>query len=299
MELPADCYSLLQRVHQELELKTEVTRSTSTASTKKLKRWCESHELPTTDWCSGKQARFTTPVLHRINELLSQLNQPAIHEAVAGQRRIEQALMGSRANKSYGRPKQGRLLLLAANKQQWRFPELKKAPTEFFLDVTLEQLDLNAYASVLVVENLDCFYQAIELHRQRHYVLPQSCLQKALIIYRGDGHDSATVVKLVKQFRQADKQCVYWGDFDAAGICIALQNHYSHLLLPSLDSLQQHAYAEHNDARQVSQFEWLLQQTQLVQDGSALKPFLNLLRNDMRALKQQAFQGTLQTVPLA
>lgn len=297
MQLSDACYKLLQQTDEKLMTAVSVTRSLRSGSMRELMHWCQTHELPTVGWVSGSQARFEPKVLAAIDELLQQLGQPGINQVHSGQNRLEQALHGNRENKSHGQPMQGRLLVLQENSAQLRVSALQRPPADLVLDVLLTQLETAACTHLLVVENLDMFYQCLELHRNGRQLLPAS-LAGALIVYRGHQRDSQSVLELVQEFRQQNKPAVYLGDFDAPGICIALQSGCSHLLLPELTFLQQRACAEHNDPDHHREFQRVVRYSEKLSPEDALHDYLQILLKDLRALRHQQFVGALQCVPI-
>lgn len=95
------------------------------------------------------------------------------------------------------------------------------------LRVALDQLDVAAIGSVLVVENLDCFDQ---LHR---FALPAR-LRDALMLYRGHGAATRGTRQLLQRLPAAIPVVVF-ADYDPAGLVIAATlPHASHLLVPQL-----------------------------------------------------------------
>lgn len=297
MKLTDPCYKLLQQVDEKLTTAVSVTRRLDSGNMRELIRWCQTHELPTTDWVSGSQARFDPAVLAAIDELLQQLGQPGINQVHSGQARLEQAQYGNRENKNHGQPMQGRLLVLQPNSAGASLSVLQQPPADLVLDVPLAQLDIDASTHLLVVENLDMFYQCLELHRSGRQLLP-SVLSGALIVYRGHQRDSQSILELIQQFRQQAKPAVYLGDFDAPGICIAWQSGCSHLLLPELAFLQQRACAEHNDPDHYREFQRVLRYSEKLSPDERLHDYLQVLLKDLRALRHQQFAGALQCVSI-
>lgn len=95
------------------------------------------------------------------------------------------------------------------------------------LRVALDQLDVAAIGSVLVVENLDCFDQ---VHR---FALPAR-LRDALVLYRGHGAATRGTRQLLQRL-PAVIPVVVFADYDPAGLVIAAAlPQASHLLVPQL-----------------------------------------------------------------
>ncbi|SIQ21150.1 DUF7281 domain-containing protein [Pseudomonas flexibilis] len=104
---------------------------------------------------------------------------------------------------------------------------LPALPSSCALRVALDQLDVVAIGSVLVVENLDCFDQ---LHR---FALPAR-LRDALVLYRGHGAATRGTRQLLQRLPAAIPVVVF-ADYDPAGLVIAAAlPQASHLLVPQL-----------------------------------------------------------------
>ena len=297
MELTDHCYKLLQKVRLELQFQPEVVRPMKNASLKHLEKWCQYHDLETLYWLSGSKACFTPQVLSSIDTLLTALGQPLIDQVHSGQSSLEQAKHGYTENKNRSRPMQGRLLVLVSNVDDWQPAGLLQTPTELVLNIHYNQLDLDVYDRLLVVENLDVFCQCLELQREGCYQLPPF-YGATLIVYRGHQHDANTVVRLIKTFRLRNKATVYFGDFDAAGLGISLRDGYSHILLPELEFLAEYAHAAHNPSEQLQQIKWLQRRTLDMPANKPLYSYLKIILQEQRGLKQQWYQGALQCLPL-
>ena len=125
---------------------------------------------------------------------------------------------------------------------------LPALPAGCALRISLEQLDVAAIASVLVVENLDCFDQ---LHR---FALPDE-LHAALVLYRGHGGATRGTRQLLQRL-PADIPVVVFPDYDPAGLSIAATlPHASHVLIPQVTpellakGSREHFHKQHLQAR--------------------------------------------------
>ncbi|KHO65906.1 hypothetical protein [Pseudomonas flexibilis] len=104
---------------------------------------------------------------------------------------------------------------------------LPALPTGCALRVALDQLEVAAIGSVLVVENLDCFDQ---IHR---FQLPDN-LGDALVLYRGHGAATRGTRQLLQRL-PVSVPVVVFADYDPAGLVIAATlPQASHLLVPQL-----------------------------------------------------------------
>lgn len=297
MAFSQNLYNLLQRVERRLQTTASYSVPLKTQAMRELLGWCAEHEVPTHVWVTGRQAVFDQHVLDRINETLQQLGQPSIEQALSGLSRYEQGQFGNRENKNTSRPKEGRVLVLQSHAAGMKLPVLQQPVPELVLDVAVEQLDLQQPASLLVVENLDMFYLCLALHRSGDQVLPQLCAD-ALVVYRGHQHDAAAVRTLVRYFAARQRPTCYLGDFDPAGLNIALDLGCEHTLLPGLALLQDRSYTERYNPEQQPDFERLLQRSQHWPADLAVQDFLRILLQDQRSLRHQRYRGALECLPL-
>lgn len=297
MAFSQNLYNLLQRVELRLQTADRDSLSLKTQAMQELLAWCATHELPTGRWVTGSKVIFDHAVLELINETLQQLGQPTIEQALSGLSRYEQGQLGNREDKNTSRPREGRVLVLQPDASAIGLPILQQSPAELVLDVAVEQLDLQRPVSLLVVENLDMFYRCLQLHRSGEQVLPQLCAD-ALVVYRGHQHDAAAVKALVGYFAATQRPTCYLGDFDPAGLNIALDLGCEHTLLPGLALLQDRSYTERYNPEQQPDFERLLQRSQHWPADLAVQDFLQILLQDQRSLRHQRYRGALECLPL-
>lgn len=297
MAFSQNLYNLLQRVEERLQTSVSYSAPLKTQAIRELLDWCAEHELPTSHWVTGNQAIFDHAVLVLINETLRQLGQPAIEQAISGLSRYEQGQLGSREEKTTSRPKEGRVLVLQPDASEVQLSVLLQSAADLILDVAVEQLDLERPASLLVVENLDMFYRCLELHRLGEQRLPESCVN-SLIVYRGHQHDARAVRELVRYFIEQGRPACYLGDFDPAGLNIALEHGYSHILLPELQLLQRTDYTERYSSGQQADFERLLRRSCDWPAGYALQPYTHIMLQQQRSLRHQRYRGRLECLPL-
>lgn len=297
MAFSQNLYNMLQRVEKQLQTTDRCSLSLRTQAIRELLDWCCEHEVSTVSWTTGSKATFDLAVLDVINETLRQLGQPAIEQALSGLNRYEQGRLGNRENKHTSRPKQGRVLVLQPDASEMQLSVLRQPAADLALDVAVEQLGLERPASLLVVENLDMFYRCLELHRSGEQRLPELCTN-SLIVYRGHQHDARAVRELTEHFTASDRPACYLGDFDPAGLNIALDHGYSHILLPDLELLQQRDYTESNSPRQQEDFERLLQRSCDWPATHALKPYMQIMLQQQRSLRHQRYRGALECLPL-
>ena len=134
----------------------------------------------------------------------------------------------------------------------------------------------------MVVENLDCFYQLHAFTLQLPY-------QQALIIYRGDKLYSKGCKALKAAWLKQNKPALYFGDFDAKGVSIALNEGYSAMLLPDFTCLQQHASTAMLPDKQLGFIAAIKAKTV----AAELQPYMQLLCEQLKGLRQQNMQGVV------
>lgn len=115
-------------------------------------------------------------------------------------------------------------------------------------DVDGRTLELAAFDALIQVENLDSLYD-LDVTQEA-----LGGFANPLVVYRGDSvyrqGFEALAAAWDERFRD-QRVHLYLGDFDAAGIAIALASGASHLLLPSLGTLADKASGLHQPAAQM------------------------------------------------
>ncbi len=108
------------------------------------------------------------------------------------------------------------------------------------------------------------------------------------MVYRGDKTSSQGSKELRKAWLAANKPACYFGDFDPAGVRIALAGKtYQSILLPKLDVLQKTATAAMLPNEQLKFLPNLAKQTDLTEE---FQNYCQTLQG-LKALRQQAMQG--------
>ena len=141
----------------------------------------------------------------------------------------------------------------------------------------------------LGVENLDSFYAF------NPNISALSGYANPLIAYRGDRHYGGGFAHLAEVWRKTRRPHLYAGDFDAKGVTLALDSGATHLLLPDMAWLTQHATPLHQPAGQLPYQRRLRQLHVGLSPQHPLRPYLTLLEKQ-RGLKQQWFEGELVAV---
>jgi hypothetical protein len=148
---------------------------------------------------------------------------------------------------------------------------------QFNIELDINQLDLRVFDSLVVVENRDSFN---DWHR---YQVPQE-LTHALVVYRGDKHHSVACKRLLKLWRHLypQKHRTFFGDYDLAGLRIALSGQYNALLLPEIKVLQKRLIAAHYPYNQEKYLRGLQASCPV-----GWKVILDLMLNAKAGLRQQ------------
>ena len=289
--------SVLQRVLIELTQGKSVSRSAQQSTMQELRIWCEEHGLETQPWCGVKTVSFDRPILARIEQTLQELGLHRLDDDIRQQDRFAQSDSSQVEHKSVGlTPKERRVLMAQANCGAY-FPEwVSAAPSQWVMDIDWQTLELSVFPSLVVVENLDSFYQYFSHHPQR-YSLPELA-QQALVIYRGDGLESRARRALVKAFAATGKPVIYFGDYDTAGLSIALHGDYSHIMLPSYESLLRNANDLNQPAEQLHLCAGVSAYAEQLVAAAPVKRYMLHNTEQQKGLRQQGFKGQLHLLPL-
>ena len=297
VDLSRGVRAVLARVQEQLQDNLSVARPLKQDTIQQLLSWCDRYQLETQAWCVGNQLILDHRVLQTIEQTLVELGLAALTVDGSQQDRFQQADSGAAENKGTGvAPMQHRVLMAQANCGAY-FPEwVKEAPSQWVMDIDWQSLQLSEYAQVLMVENRDAFYQFFALHPQR-YSLPEEALA-ALVIYRGNGDEAKGCKGVREACLAADKQLIYFGDYDHAGLNFALNGGYSHVLLPQAEYLYKQANDIAQDAKQIELAGSVRRFAQQLAADDPLKPLLLHNTDKQKGLLQQSFKGPLQLLPI-
>lgn len=260
-----------------------VSKSTKLAVVQEILNWCLQQGIAPVNSLQLPAFSFDLKMLDDIAALQQQLGEPLYKDDLSQLQQLDIARNTGIENKSIGlKPGHNRVLLRLS--EQARLADNISAQ---FIDHDLKALELGTFDVLLVVENLDCFYQ---LH-VFCYDLPY---QSPLIIYRGDQLYSQGCKTLKDLWLSTARPCIYFGDFDAKGVSIALHEGYSHMLLPDFATISQLSTPSMLPDKQLS-FIAALQQKQV---SAAFQPYQSLLCDHFKALRQQRMQA-LQLQPVS
>lgn len=297
VDLAPSVRKVLQRVQAQLHKDQCVERAAKLASMQQLQAWCDQHELVTTPWFTAKTVSFDSTIIDRIEQTLQELGLAGLTVDLSQQDRFAQSDSGAAEYKSTGlAPSENRVLMAQANCGAY-FPDwVTEPPSQWVMDIDWQRLQLKQFSDVLIVENRDAFYAYFALHPQR-YTLPEPALH-ALVIYRGDGDESKGCKALREACLVAGKNLIYFGDYDSAGLNIALNGGYTHIMLPLDGYVFERANDIAQEAKQIHLAHSVDAFAQQLPAGDPLKKLLEHNTKQQKGLRQQAFKGALQIIAL-
>ncbi|CAM5179879.1 DUF7281 domain-containing protein [Alishewanella longhuensis] len=283
--LSAQALRYLQQLQQRLNASGSERVKTSGKAVQDVLRWCLEHELVPANSQQLPQFRFNLPLLQAIAATQRQLQQACFQDAIQQQSRLDNALNSQQELKSLGpSPRQHRVLV----KLNSALP-CQGLPAIRITDVDWQQIALSAYDALLIVENLDCFYQLERFQLALPYSQP-------LIIYRGDTQYSSGCAGLCHAWQQTAKPSLYFGDADLAGLAIAHSLGCNAMLLPEFSQLQHNASPAMLEDKQLKYQQGLL----ALSVNPAFAPYQQLICQQLQGLRQQQMQGMpLLPVPLS
>lgn len=259
----------LRGLQQQLKLQTSVNCEVKARDVGILK-WCEEECLVSFVPPKGDRFDYTQELLTAVAERLVQLGYAPLDEALA-RTSLEQAQQGRHEFKSNrAGPRADRVLLAqrTGSEGTWQI-----------LDVAQSELDLTAYEQLVLVENLDCFYQLDS------FALPLA--PNALVIYRGDEFYTQGAKTLRERWLVTGKRMDYFGDIDAAGIAIAFQLGCQRIAGPSFNRFCETA---HSSALSAEQFQTLQQVQRNHKIAPQLRDYLKYMESRQVGLLQQWLQ---------
>lgn len=254
---------------------TFTARQMQQTSLHNLQQWCEAQGIGIPILSSGGW-RFTEQCLQQLEETLAYLRLRPLDEAAAATR-IGRLQQGTEEHKSIGEtPFEYRVLcsLMAEN----HFSSVK-SQKRYAVYVDTRDLQLENFAGLVVIENADVFFAL----GTPEWPLPK-VLEHFLIVYRGHDGSSKAVKHLEAAWCSTHKPLVFFGDADYAGLRLALQGRYTHMVLPSLSEFQALANTAQAEAKQ------LFLRKALATTPTSLQPYVVVLEQQ-RALRQQAMQS--------
>lgn len=273
--LNAQALRYLQQLQQRLNASGSERVKTSAKAAQQVLAWCIEHELVPGNSLNLPHFSFSLALLNDIAAVQRQLQQACYRDALGQNSRMDNAPSSQQELKSIGpKPRQHRVLL------KLNTPAAAVGITVDIIDIDWQQLPLAQFDALLVVENLDCFYQLHAFTLQLPYKQP-------LIIYRGDKLYSKGCKALKAAWLLQNKPTIYFGDFDAKGVSIALNEGYNAMLLPDFATAQQHASPTMLPDKQLG-FVAGINAKPVVYE---FQPYQQLLCEQLKGLRQQNMQG--------
>lgn len=274
----------LRDLQGKVAAKGRVKESTQKKVVCEIISWCLEHQLLPANSQALESIFIDRALLVNIEAVQQQLGQPSFKVDVSALHRTEVALTTNIEQKTIGiAPRENRILLRLS--QAMPLPNGLSAQV---LDLSWQSLPLTVYDVLLIVENLDCFYQLERFKFDLAY-------QQPLIVYRGDKLYGKGVKALKAAWLALDKPAVYFGDFDAKGVSIAFNEGYSAMLLPEFSQLNEIAAATMLPDKQLNFINGL----QRGNASPAFLPYRQLLCEQLKGLRQQNMQcGALHVVEL-
>lgn len=282
--LNAQALRYLQQLQQRLNASGSERVKTSGKVVQQVLAWCIEHELVPGNSLNLPHFTFSLALLNDIAAVQGKFQQACFRHELSHSSRLDNAAINQQELKSIGlKPGQYRVLL------KLNTPVDNGLGIEIdVFDTDWQQLPLAQFDALLVIENLDCFYQLHTFKLQLPY-------QQPLIIYRGDKMYSTGCKALKTAWLQQSKPAIYFGDFDAKGVSIALHEGYRAMLLPDFATLQQHASPAMLPDNQLS----FIAGIKAKSVASEFQPYQQLMCQQLTGLRQQNMQGmVLTSVPL-
>lgn len=246
--------------------------------------WCIEQQLLPAHSARLPRVQFNRALLEQIAKAQQALGQACFRQPLSSQDRLEQSLHSQQELKGAGASPRQHRVLIRLNTPLYA----QGLPALQFSDLDWQQLPLSAYDALLVVENLDCFYQLQRFTLALPYQLP-------LIIYRGDKQYSSGCAALCDAWQQTGKPCVYFGDADLAGLSIAIRLGCSSMLLPEPSLFQHTASPAMLDNKQLKFQPGLAAMAM----HPAFTPYQQLICQQLKGLRQQKMQAMpLTPLPL-
>ena len=173
--LSAQVLRYLQQLQQRLNASGSERVKTSVKAVQQVLAWCVEHELVPGNSLKLPHFSFNLALLNDIARVQRQLQQACYLDAVNQNSRLDNAASSQQELKSIGlQPRQHRVLLKLNTPVDSGLGIAAEC-----IDIDWQQLPLAQFDALLVIENLDCFYQLHAFTLVLTYTQP-------LIIYRGD-----------------------------------------------------------------------------------------------------------------
>ncbi len=253
----------LRTINDKLRYSMELTCRLN-ATDKELLSWCAEQDLISAAAAEAPVFVYTNMLLKQINNRLVQLGVApfTVDQSVSS---LQQAQQGGAEVKSIRQqPRANRILTAQRVGSYWQI-----------IDLDYRSVEPQQYREIIVVENLDCFYQLND------FELPITA--QSLIVYRGDSVYGKGRAALLSQWRKSGKPLKYFGDLDIKGFHIAQSEGFSHIAAPALSWFAQQASLQAFNIDQAN----LLKALETKGEAGRYHKVLH----EQRALLQQWLQG--------
>ncbi|MEM5497251.1 hypothetical protein WNY77_07615 [Paraglaciecola mesophila] len=233
-------------------LHDEQTSTRKTAAVTHIMAWCEQEYIQPGQWLNNKKHfRFTRHGIEAIRASYLLSIGEDIFADFSDDTHQSAALKSTDEKQGRIKPTQSLVLCALSNQAPLLSSDLQTLNAfnqQFYpceqvnVELNLAMLNLAEFDNLLIIENRDSFN---DWHRFQGQVTQD--LNKLLVIYRGDSELSTSTKALLEQWQDERPRCprIYFGDFDLAGLRIAVSGQYSHLLLPNVDWLTSHLVKQH------------------------------------------------------
>jgi hypothetical protein len=274
--LSAQALRYLQQLQQRLNASGSERVKTSVKAVQQVLAWGIEHELVPGNSLQLPHFTFNQALLNNIAAVQQRLQQACFLDDLSQNSRLSNANASQQELKSIGlQPRQNRVLLRLNTATDTAF-----GLTANIIDTDWQQLPLAQFDALLIVENLDCFYQLASFNIELQY-------QQMLIIYRGDTQYSKGCKALSTVWHSTGKPAIYFGDADLAGLNIALSLQCQSILLPGISEFSQHASPAMLEDKQLN----YQQRLQNIQVSTAFSPYQQIICQQLKGLPQQNMQG--------
>ncbi|WP_346798753.1 hypothetical protein R5M92_06500 [Halomonas sp. Bachu 37] len=287
--LTAKVYSKLGDVDRQLRKQTWVDKKRSQQWVADFIHWCDEQHIELGPGLRHQTLRFDRALIQQVNAALESQRLTTIGQWQSGLTSAAQAEQGVNEDKTNREgPRAQRVLVnTPASTPAWLSAQPRSMHDVGWRDIDLEECDV-----LVQVENLDSFYEfSPELPALSGYANP-------LIVYRGDSHYGGGFKQFASAWNATQKPHFYAGDFDIKGVSIALSGGASHLLLSPLGWLTEQATPFHDPAKQLEYRPRLQRHRDQLPAAHPLQPYLTLLLDQQRGLRQQWLGEKLERVAL-
>ncbi|QHJ10439.1 hypothetical protein FX988_00651 [Paraglaciecola mesophila] len=286
--------SLLKEQYFALLL-DEQAYTSKIATVSHILRWCEQEYIQPGQWLTHKKRyRFTRTGIDAIRDTYLMSMGEDIFADFSQDTHQSAAAKSTDEKQGVIKPTQSLVLIALTDTtpEQRRTETLRGFRQQFYassqvnVELDITRLNLQDFDNLLVIENRDSFNDWHVFEKTM-----QQSLKKLLVIYRGDSVYSSGASALLTRWQQTrpGNPCIYFGDFDLAGLRIACSGGYSQLLLPSENWLITNLIKQHYPDEQ-RKFEANL----LTSCPKPWEPLLSLMCEQQAGLRQQwMYQQTL------